>query len=443
MKENSNGNTNNNKKVIKKRFIILIAFVFILVIVISYYILNRGYESTDDAFIDGHVVPISSEVAGSVVKLYIKENQYVKKGTLLLEIDPRDYKLSLDQANAKLQNALIQKEISETNLDVTKITSVANYEQAVAGIDFSRSNISQTAYASKASNAELKAMGEDLNTQKQLISQASDSIEEEKANLELSEHDYDRYLKLFNEGAVSRQLMDTSFKSVAVSKARVKSAQDRKKALEYQYKSLVAKKAATFNYLKQSQSKMVETEASLKASEGKLKSADTVKQFIAISKFQIKLAKTQVKELTAAVKQAKISLADTKIYAPKNGYISKKSVETGMYADKGRVLLSIVPDDVWVIGNFKENQLRYMKAGQKVTIKVDAYPNQKYFGSVESIQRGTGSKFSLFPPENAVGSYVKVVQRIPVKIVFDKNTDKTMPLIPGMSVIPKVKTEWK
>ena len=339
---------------------------------------------------------------------------------------------------------MAQKEISNKNLDVTKITSVANYQQAIAGVDFSQFGISEMVFAGQSTKAQLSSIEQDINSQQELINEASASIDEEKANLDLSKHDYDRYKSLYSEGAVSKQFFDNALKSLQVSESRVKSSTNRKNALEYNYKSLLAKKLAIIANIKQSQAKVSETKAGLSQSQGKLKAVSTVKQLVDISKLQVKAAKAQVNQLKAEVKQAELDLGKTKIYAPADGYISKRLVEKGMFTDKGMILFAIVPVNVWVTANFKENQLKHIKIGQKVKIKVDAYPYEKYFGHVESLQYGTGAKFSLFPPENAVGSYVKVVQRVPVKIVFDKKSDNAPPLVPGMSVIPEVYTKkWR
>ena len=156
----------------------------------------------------------------------------------------------------------------------------------------------------------------------------------------------------------------------------------------------------------------------------------------------LKVADANIKELKAQRDQAKLNLSYTKIYAPQDGTVSSRRVEEGMYVNVGSPLFTIVPDDIWVVANFKENQLRHMKVGQVVEIKVDTYPDKKFKGKIDSIQRSSGAKSSMFPPENAVGSFVKIVQRIPVKIVFDEEIDKDVyNIVPGMSVVPKVKVK--
>ena len=297
------------KNVVKKRFLVPIIIGAILLVLGWLYL--SSFETTDDAFIEGHIIRISPKVTGTIEKLYIDDNAYVKKNDLLVEIDDRDYKARYDQAKATYEMAL--------------------HKQTSAKVD-----------------------------------------------LTVAEQDFNRYKLLYEKGAVSKQEFDR-----AESK-------------------FVAAQQAVF------------------------------------SKSKDKVADAELKRLEAIMRQAELELSYTKIYAPEDGKITNRSAEEGAFINTGAPLFSIVPEKRWVVANLKETQLNKIRVGDKVKIKIDAYPHLKLEGKVDSIQSSTGAKSSMFPPENAVGSYVKVVQRVPVKIVFTTNLDTQYSIEPGMSVVPKI-----
>ena len=311
------------KKIIKKRF--LIPSIIAIVVCLLGWLYFSSFETTDDAFVEGHIIRVSPKVTGIIEKLYVDDNDHVKKGKLLLTIDDRDYKVRYEQAKAAYEMAL--------------------YKQKSAIVD---KNAAET-------------------------------------DLAVAEQDYERYKGLYAKGAVSQQEYD-----------RAKSKYDLAKA----------------NYA-------------------------TAQQQV-FSKEKNKVADAELKRLEALMNQAKLELSYTKIFASEDGKITNRSAEEGAYINAGAPLFSIVPDKRWVVANFKETQLNKIRVGQKVKIKVDAYPHLKLYGVVDSIQSSTGAKSSMFPPENAVGSYVKVVQRVPVKIVFKSKIDSQYSIEPGMSVVPKV-----
>ncbi len=311
------------KKVVKKRF--LIPTLVVLVLCLLGWLYFSTFETTDDAFVEGHIIRVSPKVTGIIEKLYVDDNEHVKKGQLLLTIDDRDYKVRYEQAKAAYEMAL--------------------YKQKSAVVD---KNAAET-------------------------------------DMKVAQQDYDRYKNLYDKGAVSQQEYD-----------RAKSKYDLAKA----------------NYA-------------------------TAQQAV-FSKEKNKVADAELKKLEAVMNQTKLELSYTKIYASEDGKITNRSAEEGAYINAGAPLFSIVPDKRWVVANFKETQLDKIRVGQKVKIKVDAYPHLKLMGVVDSIQSSTGAKASMFPPENAVGSYVKVVQRVPVKIVFTSKIDSQYSIEPGMSVVPKV-----
>lgn len=316
-------------KTIKKRF--LIPAIIIIGTIISYFmILNASkFESTEDAYVETHPVAVAPKVSGQIIKMYVTDNQKVKTGDLVAEIDPTDYSAKLAEDLAKYESALLKQKGAKANFDAVN---------------------SQIALAKK--------------------------------NLE-------RYTELYKSGAASK--------------------------LEYDN--------AKTNY--------DNAQASLTQAKENL-----------LSKGENRVADADLKQLAATKKQAQLALSYTKIYAPQDGTVTNKTIEQGAFVQTGQPLFTIVPDNIWVVANFKENQLRYMKIGQNVEIKVDTYPDKFFKGKVDSIQRISGAKSSLFPPENAVGSFVKIVQRIPVKIIFAEpiDTDKYT-IVAGMSVEPKVRVK--
>lgn len=342
----------------KSKFVKLLMVLLAVVIGGSvYYFLHRSEVSTDDAAIEGHTIVISPKVQGYVKAVAVQDNQLVKAGDVLLEIDPADYMIRRDRAKAAVAAAKAAANASRNNLATTSISAPSNIDAAEA----------QVAAA--------------------------------QATWQKSLADRQRMESLFNAGACSQQQLD---QAIATEKS------DR----------------SVFNKL-----------------QADLRSAQTAPSVIAAAQDNSAQLQAQVSQAEADLAQAEADLANTKIIAPINGRITKRSVEIGSYVQAGQQLGSLVGTDLWVVANFKETQLEGMRPGQPVDIRIDAFPNVRLHGKVDSFQAGTGARFSLFPAENATGNFVKVVQRVPVKIVFDNPPDNTLPLGPGMSVIPTVYTE--
>jgi membrane fusion protein (multidrug efflux system) len=321
-----------------------------------YVLLHLGEESTDDAMIDAHVVTISPKVGGYVKVLNINDNQQVKAGDVLIEIDPADYIIRRDHAKAALEAAQAGHNASDKTLETTQISAPSNLEAAQAQVDAAQANWD------KAAN-DLKRM------------------------------------RRLSDDARSREQLDSA---------------------------IAAEKNAR---------------SQLEDAKAKLRSAQTAPKVIASAQSNADAQGAEVKEAQANLDQAEKDLADTKIIAPMDGRITNRSVERGDYVQPGQQLTSLVGTELWVTANFKETQLKHMRAGDKVDIHIDAFPGVKIDGKVDSIQSGTGARFSAFPPENATGNFVKIVQRVPVKIVLDHQPDASLPLGPGMSVVPTVYTK--
>jgi membrane fusion protein (multidrug efflux system) len=319
----------------------------------AYWYLTKDEESTDDAFTDGRAVMIAPQVAGNVVTLAIDDNQFVHRGDLLVEIDPRPYRAARDQAAGQLKLAEAQLEAAKLQLSIAEVTYPARKQSAEAAL-----------YAARAQEAKAEA---DLRRQRALPP-----------------------------GATTRELVDQATAAAA------------------------------------------QAEAAVRQAEAQLAEADLVQQNIDAARAQVKQLEGQVAAARAALEQAEINLGFTNVTAPQDGWITKRNVELGNFVQPGQQILAIVSPQVWITANFKETQLDRMRPGQKVMIRVDAYPALSLTGHVDSIQKGSGSKFTAFPPENATGNFVKIVQRVPVKIDIDSGLDPKLPLPLGISVEPTV-----
>jgi len=335
-------------KMKKIKILLLIAVLCIAGAV--YYKLNiEGKETTDDARFDAYIVPISAKVSGYVKELDVRDNQQVKTGDTLLVINPVDYQIAVDKAQAALEAAQAQYQQATENLAATKVSAPSSVEAAKAAVAAAQADLANAA------------------------------------------KDAERNRKLKNVTASARAIDQTN---TAEQVARAK----------------------------------------LEQAQAQLKSAETAEQTIGGADAQVRMLAAQIDEKKAELATAKENLDDTKITAPMDGKITSRTVESGAYVQPGQALMAISNPGLWVVADFKETQLEHIRVGQPVDVKVDAFPHLRLHGKVDSIQAGTGARLSLFPPENATGNFVKVVQRVPVKIVLDDQPDENLALAPGMSV---------
>lgn len=365
-----------------------IFLIFLLVLIVlglaggAYWWLNRGYESTDDAFIDGNRATIAPRVGGLVIRRLIDDNEFVKQGDLMVEIDPRDYQASLARAQGDLAAAIASRAQAQANLDLARIQLPAQLLQADAGVGSARAQADQ----------------------------ARANLASSEAELARAQADAARYTQLNREQFASRQTFDQANATAKTSAASVQSAQAQIEVAEAQIGNAQAQRAA----------------------------ADTVPQQLAAREAALQSAEAQVQQAEASVRTAELNLSYTKVYAPADGWVTQRSVEVGDVVQANQTLTSFVFGTPWVTANFKETQLEGMEPGDPVDIEVDTYGGVTFHGRIDSIQRGTGSVFTLLPPENATGNYVKIVQRVPVKIVFDPPPDPKYPMGLGLSVVPSV-----
>jgi membrane fusion protein (multidrug efflux system) len=342
-------------------------------------------ESTDDAQIDGHINPISPRVTGTVLNVLHDDNEVVQAGTLLVELDPKDYEVAVDRARADLANAQANATAANVGVPLTQTTSSSQLVAADAGV---------------------KTAQRDIETAKAKLNDA-------QANFAKTSADLKRMEMLIAKDEISHQQYDAAVAANNSAKANVD--------------------AATAA-IASAESRAAQAQAQAEASR-------TIPEQMKVTRARAGAATAEVQKAISALAQAELNLKYTKIIAPVTGVLSKRSVEPGQTVQAGQPLFSIVNlEDIWTTANFKETQLKNMQVGQKAKVKVDAY-GKEFDGTVESVGGATGARFSLLPPENATGNYVKVVQRIPVRIRFDKNQDPNHQLRPGMSVEPTVFTK--
>ncbi|MEP6947149.1 MAG: efflux RND transporter periplasmic adaptor subunit [Acidobacteriota bacterium] len=433
----SNGNNS------KRRRNISIGVAILLVAVVSgvvYWLYARQYESTDDAFIEGDIVQVSPKVAAYILKVDVESNQFVHKGDLLVELDPTDLQVKLEQAKANLENARSQRGLAQANASLTSKTTVAGKSAATSNVTTAKTNVEQTRLAAEAKRSQITQAQAAARTAQANLAQTRAQAPQVESNVRLAQTEYNRRLALFKNGDISQQALDQATNALQSAEAELNAAQKQISAAQSRVDEANAGVATAKDTYRQSLAQVDLTQSQVDESKGRLQDAAAAPERIDVTKAQVGTAEAQIAAAEVAVHQAEIDLTYTKIVAPSDGYVTRKTIEEGQLVQIGTPLMAISQaDEVWVIANFKETQLENMRAGQPVDIKVDAYPNQTFKGKVESFQAGTGSRFSILPPENATGNYVKVVQRVPVKIVFDEQPDSAHLLAPGMSVEPVVK----
>lgn len=404
-----------------------------------YWLHARKFESTDDAFIEGNVVQVSPKIAAYISKIYVNNNQPVKKGDLLVELNTQDFEARLEQARAQLRTAQAQRNQSQASVDLTRKTTVAGQVQARSNVRTTQSNVAQTEIAADARQSQIKQAQSAVKTAQANVAQARTAIPQAQANLELARKEYDRRLALFNRGDISKQALDQATTALQTTEAQLDSARKQVEAAQSRVDEAQANVFTAQQNYKQSLAQVELTRSQVGEATGRLQDAEAAPERLALSESQVGTSEASIAQAEAAVKQAELDLSYTKIYAPDDGFVTRKTIQEGQFVQPGAALMAIsMSDEVWVVANFKETQLERMRVGQEVDIEVDAYPSETFHGKIESFQAGTGSRFSVLPAENATGNYVKVVQRVPVKIVFDQKPDGAHLLAPGMSVEPSV-----
>jgi membrane fusion protein (multidrug efflux system) len=409
-----------------------------LIVGVRYWLYSRSHESTDDAFIEAHVIQISPKVSGYVAKVYVSDNQEVKAGDLLVELDARDYEVRLQQAKAALEAARAKENEARTNVSLTRATAAANVQQAQATVRQARTGVASSRAGAGSSQSKATQATSAISTAEANLAQTEAQVRAAEAEATRARADVARYQALLAKDEISQQQFDAAAATSRTAAAELDAARQRVAAATAQVNEMRSSAAAAAQTARQSETQIAGAQATVAEALGRLAQANTAPQQVAVSTAQAETAKANTEQLAAQVAQAELELSYTKIYATENGRVTRKSVEEGALVQVGQPLMAVVLGDVWVIANFKENQIGRMAPGQPVEITVDAYRDKVFKAHVDSLQAGTGARFSLLPPENATGNYVKVVQRVPVKIVFDETPDAKHMLAPGMSVVPEV-----
>jgi len=425
----------------KRRGVIIAAAVVLLlgaIFGVRYWLYSRSHESTDDAFIDGHIIQVSPKASGYVAKIYVNDNQQVKAGDLIVELDARDYEVRLQQAKAALDAGLAKENEAKTNVTLTRATTSASVQQARATVQKSRSDVASSRAGAASLRSRASEAASAISTAQANLAQTQAQVVAAQADVTRANADVERYRELYAKDEISQQRLVQAETTAKTAVAQLDAAQQRVTAAEARVNEARAAQTAAAQTAQQAQTQIGSAQAGVNEALGRLALANAAPQQVAVSQAQAETAGATTEQLRSQVAQAELELSYTKIYAPDDGRVTRKSVEAGVLVQIGQPLLAIVPGDVWVTANFKENQIGRMTPGQAVEIRVDAYPDKTFKGHVDSIQAGTGARFSLIPPENATGNYVKVVQRVPVKIVFDEPPDPKHMLAPGMSVVPEV-----
>lgn len=372
-----------------------------IVLVIAGIVLWRyftSYESTDDAQIDGHLNPMSTRVSGHIEKILVNDNQYVTPGTPLAQIDPSDYQVAVERARANYADALAAARAAQVNVPVTSVGTSSQVSTAEAEVTGGQAAVATAQQQYEAAKAQLARA---------------------EANNAKAQSDVQRYAQLVAKQEISQQQYDQAVATAKADAAAVAAAQAGVQAAQQQ--------------INQVESKLAQARANLR-------SAQTAPQQVAITRAKAQEATANVQRAKAELDQAELNLQYTTVVSPVNGVVTGRTVEVGQNVQPGQELMRIINlDDIWVTADFKETQLRNMKVGQSASVHVDATDND-YEAEVQSFSGASGAVLSLLPPENATGNYVKVVQRIPIKIVFEPGQNKNHRLRPGMSVEAKVRT---
>jgi membrane fusion protein (multidrug efflux system) len=486
----------------KKNPILIVVGVIVLIVAgifgARYWQFASTHSATDDAYLTSDVIQISPQVSGTVMKVHVADNEVVKAGQLMVELDDSTYRAAVDQAQANLDAAIAQAKGAGISVALTQetgtavvtqaegaleqsvgsiasaksdaIRSQAAVETAIANASSADANTGNARAALKAAIANKKRNADAVNAAKAQVDAAKAAVRAAQAIHDKNQHDVTRYSNLVAKGAVSKQIYDDSISAELTSKAQLENAravvqqkeadlgaarqqldaaddtiaQGQAQLLAAQAQAAAAKTgiSAAQAQHQASLSAVVQAEARHHQATGQLSQANTSPRQVEVSKSAHAQALAKIEQSRAALATAKLQLSYCKIYAPADGRVNKKSVEEGALVQPGTPLMALVPNnDIWVVANFKETQLTQVRPGQEAELDIDAVPGRTFKGRVDSIASATGSTFALLPPDNATGNFVKVVQRVPVKITLDSGQPDLDRLQAGMSVVATVKTK--
>ena len=378
----------------------------------KFYAFASTHEDTDDAYVTAHLHQVSSRINGTVLKVLVDDNDHVEAGQLLVALDPRDFEVRVEQAAAELETAERQAHVADVSIDLAKTTAEGQNTNASGSIQNAEAQITRAVEAVREAEANVKSTKSDF--------------EAKKAEVERAELDYKRYADLEKQRAVTTSARDGAKRDFVVASENCSSAQE---AI-----------TQSISRLEQAKASIATARAQLIQAQGQKKLAQASSVQTTVNQRQFTTTLASVSKAQAALKEAKLNLSYVSLAAPTSGRVGKKSVEIGQRIEPGQPLMTIVSDELWVVANFKETQLKKMNPGQKVDMTIDSFPTHVFTGTVQSFSPGSGASFAVLPSDNATGNFTKIVQRIPVKIIFDKSSLKGYEnkLAPGMSVVTSV-----
>ena len=414
------------EKPAKKRrsFLLPVLVVAIAVGGGGYYLYaGSSYEATDNAFLDGRIAQIAPRIAGPIAELNVTDNQLVHAGDVLCTIDPADFTAQLARAQAAYDFAKSSLDGAELQVNLTKVSTTSNLDAVTAAHEAQDAQVDVAKNKIRQFEAQVASAKATLAQQEQLAKAAEGEAARTQADLQR--------LQSLDKQTVSPQDLDRAKAADTAAQAQLEAAKRRIDSAQAAVKEAEATRSGAREGLRQARSQ-------LDGATAVVEEAKSAPQKVAVSQSQLESARAKLAQCAAELEQARLNLSYTRIVAPADGRVTRRSIERGNYVQPGQALMALVESEVWVVANFKERQIEHIAPGQPVTIRVDAYPSIALRGKVDSFQNGTGARFSLLPPENATGNYVKVVQRIPTKIVLDTPLPDGILLAPGMSVIPKV-----
>jgi membrane fusion protein, multidrug efflux system len=388
---------------------------------------SAGEVSTDDAYVEGTISPVSAKVPGHVTEMLVRDNQAVRANDVLLRVDPRDYEAKRDQARAAMAVAEANVRAARAELPLTRETTRSQVEEVRAALEGTRVGVRSSESVVDETRARLDAKRAAAAASRADVTAAESAQRKARRDLE-------RMQALMKNDYVSRRDHDDAMAALESADALLESARRKLSALEKEVQQTEAEVASKLLAIEQARQRVAEMR-------GTLARAESQQQTVSVKTAELARAEAQLRSTQADLAVAELNLEHTVVRAPIDGVVSKRSVEVGQIVQTGQPLLALVPlNDVWVVANFKETQLTRIRPGQRAEVRVDSFPDTVFTGSVNSISAGTGSRFSLLPPENATGNWVKVVQRVPVKILLDgTSASNPQPLRAGMSAVVTVR----
>lgn len=387
----------------------------------------QSHVSTDDAYVVGDIIPVSARLNGTVLAVQVTEHQSVEAGQLLAQLDPRDFELRVQQAESAVAVAAARLRQVELEVPLAEESTSSDAARTSATLLGARSALQESRHRAE----ETRAL---LRTRQAAVAEARAEVDRSQARLDMARIGYQRAQQLFADGVVAQQQFDEADSTRRAAEAGWRASQQKLAQAQSEVERASFDLRMQLQAAERAQARVAEAQALRAGSQANRRSVD-------IKQAQVRVAQALLQQTQADLDYAKQQLAYTTLRAPVTGVVARKNLEVGQVVQAGRPLLAIVPlHQVWVEANFKETQLHRMRPGQKAELEIDTYPGRVFTGTVESISPGTGAVFSLLPPENATGNFVKVVQRVPVKIVFDTVTRSDVMLRPGMSVIATVAT---